>query len=74
MLQVRSYAGFRYPERPRSFRWEGQEYTVKKTLSEWRTPEAHHFRVLCVDDARFELRYVFQDDTWQLIAMLPEKA
>ncbi len=66
MMHVRSYAGFRYPERPQAVYWEGREYTVEKVLAEWRTPEAYCFRVRCVDGALFEMCYRPEDETWNL--------
>ncbi|GAB4523129.1 MAG: hypothetical protein Fur0018_05710 [Anaerolineales bacterium] len=67
MSKVSSYAGFRYPERPRSFSWHGIQHVVEKVLSEWRTPEQHCFRVRCVNGACFELHYWLQDERWVVI-------
>ncbi len=63
---VHAYAGSRYPERPRSFEWEGQRRRVERVLAEWRTPEAHCFRVRCVDGALFEMCYRPKDEAWDL--------
>lgn len=67
MPEVSSYAGFRYPERPRKFSWEGVRYVVEKILGEWRTPDHHCFRVRCVSGEHFELRYVLQDERWEVV-------
>ncbi len=63
---VHAYAGFRYPEKPRSFEWEGKRYRVERVLAEWRTPQAHCFRVRCTDGALFEMCYHTEEETWFL--------
>jgi Domain of unknown function (DUF6504) len=55
--QVESYAGARYPERPRAFVWQGQRLLVEQVEREWRTPEGLTFRVRTEDGRRFTLTY-----------------
>ena len=74
MSRVSSYAGFRYPERPRKFSWEGMRYVVEKILGEWRTPDRHCFRVRCVSGEYFELHYVLQEEHWEIIPSKLQKA
>jgi len=74
VAQVSSYAGFRYPERPRSLVWRGRQYVVAKVLSEWRTPDAHCFRVRCEDEACFEVRYTCESGAWSLLALKPAES
>ena len=63
---VECYAGCRYPERPRTFLWEGMRVTVEEVERCWRTPAGISFRVRVMDDQRFTLTYEEAGDRWQV--------
>jgi hypothetical protein len=72
---VESYAGGRYPDRPRSFMWEGEQLDVHVVEREWRTPQTLVFDVRTADDRRFRLTYLTIGDVWQaerLISAYPK--
>jgi hypothetical protein len=67
MSRVESYAGSSYPEHPRTFAWEGQQYQVEEIISRSREPEGLRFMVCCSPgDALFDLYYHIEDDDWQI--------
>jgi hypothetical protein len=63
---VECYAGHRYPERPRAFRWEGERVTVAEVERSWRTRAGPVFRVRTADDRRFTLAYCEASDDWDI--------
>jgi len=63
---VECYAGHRYPERPRAFRWEGERVTVAEVERNWRTPAGPVFRVRTDDGRRFTLAYRETSDDWDI--------
>jgi len=63
---VECYAGYRYPERPRTFLWEEEWMTVEEIEHQWRTPAGPAFRVRTADGRRFVLSYDEATDTWDI--------
>ncbi len=63
---VECYAGFRYPERPRAFCWEGEHLEVTEIEQQWRTPTGPAFRVRASDGRRFTLAYYEAADAWDI--------
>jgi hypothetical protein len=61
---VECYSGQSYPERPRSFLWEGERLEVAEILSRWRTPESTRFQIRIEDGRIFELIYHEPQDRW----------
>jgi len=68
---VECYAGHRYPERPRTFLWEGGRMVVEKVERSWRTPAGLAFRVRTADDRCFTLTYDEAADAWDVRPLLP---
>ncbi len=68
---VECYAGHRYPERPRTFLWEGGRMVVEKVERSWRTPAGLAFRVRTADGRRFTLAYDETTDAWDVRPLLP---
>jgi hypothetical protein len=62
---VESYAGGRYPDRPRSFTWERELLAVHVVDREWRTPQTLVFDVQTADGRRFRLTYLTTCDSWR---------
>lgn len=65
--EVACYAGAQYPERPRSFTWEGERVLVEQVLASSRSPEATRFRVLAAGGRAFELTYRHDLDQWRIV-------
>ena len=65
--EVKCYAGSTYPERPRTFVWEGQEYTVLEIVHRRREPDGVGFFVRCAPgDHFFDLFYRHQEELWHI--------
>ncbi len=47
---VECYAGYRYPERPRAFVWEGERVEIEAVERRWRTPAGPTFRIRTTAD------------------------
>jgi len=65
-VTVECYAGYRYPERPRAFLWEGERLDVAEIERQWRTPAGPAFRVRASDGRRFTLAYDEAADAWSV--------
>ncbi len=65
-VTVECYAGYRYPDRPRAFVWEGERVTVEEVEQQWRTIDGLTFCVRSVDDRRFTLAYDETIDGWRV--------
>jgi len=69
-VQVNCYSGHVYPERPVSFRWQGDIYKVAKIEREWLEPRERHFLVRTEEERLFELCYQEQEDTWSAVELI----
>lgn len=65
-IQVQCYSGHTYAERPDSFIYYGEAFTVKKVEREWLEPGERRFLVRTGDSKSFELCYNEQIDEWSL--------
>ena len=63
---VECYAGHRYPERPRTFLWEGGRVAVEEVERSWRTPAGLVFRVRVAGGRRFKLAYDESTGSWDV--------
>jgi hypothetical protein len=63
---VECYAGYRYPERPRAFVWEGERKEVEAIKRRWHTPAGPAFLVRTGDGRHFTLAYDEAADTWDI--------
>lgn len=64
---VKCYAGSSYPEKPRSFDWQGQQYIVVEILSQNRLPADMVFIVRCTPgNSTFSLTYKIPEDEWKI--------
>ena len=69
-LEVRCYSGYTYAERPRSFRWEGEEYEVEDIEREWHEPGERHFQVRAGSSKLFHIWYNETKRQWSLIELV----
>ena len=63
---VECYAGYRYPERPRAFLWEGDRVTVEEVERQWHAPSGPTFHVRTTDGRCFTLAYEEAADEWSV--------
>ncbi|MBL7063204.1 MAG: hypothetical protein ISS49_03205 [Anaerolineae bacterium] len=68
---VECYAGYRYPERPRTFVWEGERVAVEEVERQWRTPAGPVFRVRTAGGRHFILAYDEAAGDWDVRSWLP---
>jgi hypothetical protein len=71
-VEVKCYSGYRASERPVSFVWAAQTYTVESVIRQWRTPEERGFLVRVESGERFVLAHHEHTDKWTL--QVPETA
>ena len=64
LVNVRCYAGTRYPERPVAFQWEGRWLDVTQVEWQVRTPEGLRFAVIAGQGERYRLSWVEREDVW----------
>jgi len=69
-LQVNSYSGHTYAERPASFLWQGREHKVKDIEKAWQEPGKRLFKVITDEGKLFELCYNEADDQWSGIELI----
>lgn len=63
---VECHSGFTYAEKPVALMWEGRRLEIMQITAQWRSPEAHHFRVCTGNGQEFELAYHEADNEWQI--------
>ncbi len=67
-LKVDCYSGYRHPERPCSFTWQGKTFKIVQVEQEWLEPDSRFFRVRADDEYIYELCYNETEDKWWLTA------
>lgn len=73
-VKVECYSGYKYPERPCSFTWQGRMFKIARIEKEWLEPDGRFFRVLTEGEDIYELCYNETEDRWWLKAQsLKEK-
>lgn len=65
-VQVRTYSGHTYAQRPESFAIEGREHQVREVLKTWREPGKVFFRVATEEGLVYTLEYDEANDSWRL--------
>ena len=66
-VDVTSYSGRTYADRPISFYRQGKEFLISSIELEWLEPGNKFFRVLVEDENVYELCYNEAQDKWWLI-------
>ncbi len=64
-LEVESYSGISYAERPVSFRWQSRGHVVAEVEKSWIEPGERHFKIRTTEGLRFHLVYEAMD-RWSL--------
>lgn len=65
-LQVNTYSGHTYAERPKSFVWKGAEYEVEEIERAWLEPGKSCFQVRTRKNKLFRLCYNEMTKQWSL--------
>ena len=68
-VKVWCYAGYKYPERPTAFLYEGRKLTVHKVQSTWKTEDSENFLVHTTYGKEIVLIYNPSEDKWNLQEM-----
>jgi hypothetical protein len=68
-IEVSCYAGYRYPERPLSFKLLERTFQVKEVLDQWYGENHTYFKVRADDLRVYLLRYQEDTDQWTLAGM-----
>ncbi len=64
LTKVKCYSGYTYPQEPKSFLWQGEEYKVFSIEKEWQEPGRKFFKIRTKDERVFELCYNQIEDQW----------
>jgi hypothetical protein len=68
IVDVESYSGFKFNERPLRFRLGERWLAVLEITDRWYAPDAAYFKVLAEDGAAYILRHSETEDLWTLEA------
>ena len=63
---VECYSGYRYGERPRALRWQGERLKIKEIQFQERRPQGWFFRILTNSGQIFDLLFDEGKDTWEI--------
>jgi hypothetical protein len=66
---VECHSGFTYADKPVALRWENRRLEITAITSQWRSPQARHFRVCTSNGQEFELSYREVDNDWQIMEL-----
>jgi hypothetical protein len=69
-IEVSCYAGYRYPERPVSFRLLDRTFVVEEVLDRWFGEDHLYFKVRADDHRVYLLKYDQAQDQWFLTGMI----
>jgi hypothetical protein len=64
--RVETYSGARLHDHPRRFTFQGEWLEVGRILDRWREPEFLGFLVVASDSRTYFLKYLLQQDAWQV--------
>lgn len=69
-IEVSCYAGYRYPERPVSFKLLERTFVVEEVLDRWYGEDYLYFKVRADDQRVYLLKYDQYQDQWFLAGMV----
>ncbi len=70
-IEVSCYSGFRYGERPITFKLLERTFTIKEILDQWYGPDYLYFKVRADDRKIYLMKYDQGKDQWYLTGLLP---
>jgi hypothetical protein len=65
-IEVSCYAGYRYPERPLSFKLLGRIFDIEEILDRWHGEDYMIFKIRAADQRVYLLKYNLAEDHWFL--------
>ncbi len=69
-LEVSCHSGYRYCDRPVSFKLLGRTFTIKEILDRWYGEDYSYFKVQADDLRTYLLKYDQYQDRWFLTGMI----
>jgi hypothetical protein len=69
-VEVSCYSGYRYGERPISFKLLEKTFIVQEILDRWVGEDHLYFKVLADDQRIYLLKYVHDQDQWFLTGLV----
>ncbi len=70
-IEVSCYSGFRYGERPISFKLLERTFKVIEILDQWYGEDHLYFKIKADDQRVYLLKYEQAKDQWSLTGMIP---
>ena len=70
-VEVSCYSGYRYGERPVTFKLLERTFTVQEILDQWVGPDYLYFKIRADDRKIYLLKYDQNKDRWFLTGMVP---
>ncbi len=70
-IEVSCYSGFRYGERPITFKLLNRTFTIEEILDQWYGPDYLYFKVRADDGKIYLMKYDRGKDQWYLTGLLP---
>jgi hypothetical protein len=70
-VEVSCYSGYRYGERPVTFKLLERTFTVQEILDQWYGPDYLYFKIRADDRKIYLLKYDQNKDQWFLTGMVP---
>jgi hypothetical protein len=72
-IEVSCYSGYRYGERPVSFKLLEKNFAVKEIIDQWYGEDYLYFKIRADDQRIYLLKYDQAKDQWSLTGLVPEK-
>jgi hypothetical protein len=69
-IEVSCYAGYRYPDRPLSFKLLARTFLVEEVLDRWYGEDYLYFKVRADDRKVYLLKYDQAQDEWFLAGLV----
>ncbi len=70
-IEVSCYSGYRYGERPVSFKLLERTFTVKEIIDQWYGEDHLYFKIRADDQRVYLLKYDQAKDQWSLTGLVP---
>ncbi len=70
-IEVSCYSGYRYGERPVSFKLLERTFTVKEIIDQWYGEDHLYFKIRADDQKVYLLKYDQAKDQWFLTGLVP---
>ena len=72
-IEVSCYSGYRYGERPVSFKLLEKNFVVKEIVDQWYGEDYLYFKIRADDQRVYLLKYDQAKDRWSLTGLVSQK-